>query len=407
MKVFRRGLGPSAWAAVAGVVFGVSVFEPLKAQDTVVVHADQPPVWGTASELLEEMRIGSLEGSVHETFGKLSDAAVGPSGETVVVDQQGPTVRLFDFGGRYVRYLGRRGQGPGEYLYVAGVRFTRSGRIAIWDPGNGRITVYREDGTVVRTIRVASSLMSAVGHTFQVDTAGDFYVRGIRSHGGGVITQYTWIEVDSSGEFVDSIPIPPEDPASRPFTVLTSGGPLEPFTVKTASTLSPYGYEVVGRNSRYTLYRALPDGRTLEIAHTAREVRLGAAERRQWQTLMDYFHSLDKPGAEPFSPIPSEKPFFRSLWADQDGRIWVQRYASAVHEPRPRETQQESEGPPPLEWVEPPVWDVFDERGQFLGTVTLPAKAQLVAAQGLNVWAIAHGTFGESYLVRYRVKPEG
>jgi hypothetical protein len=402
----RRHLGRAmrVWGGnvLACLSYALLACRVASAQDTVTVHADGPPPWGKSTRLVEELRIGRLSGSEHETFGNLIAAAVGPSGEIVVVDQQGPALRLFDSAGRYVRDLGRPGQGPGEYIQISGVHFTPAGQVAIWDPANARISVFAEDGTVINTIRMTSG-MRAAGQAFQVDTAGDFYVLAARSFVRYVVSQYAWLKVDPLGNVVDSLPVPRPNRVGRPLILWTPGGPLEPFTVETVSALSPYGYQVVGRTDRYAVWRRLLDGGVLRIERGGRRLPVSRQEREEWEAVEDYFRVRDRPGAKEFDPIPSRKPFFRRLWVDESGRVWVSRYVAAVHVARSRQEKEEDRGALSLDWVEPPVWDVLDKGGELLGTVTLPRNTLVVAARGLMVWAIAHGRLDESYLVRYRI----
>lgn len=396
----------AAWVVAALLCPTLVLCRNAKAQDTVTVHADQPPVWGAAPRLVEEMRIGALEGPEQETFGRLVAAAVGPSGEVVVADELGPSLRLFGSDGRYLRDLGRAGQGPGEYLQLAGVRFTREGHVAVWDPGNERITIFAEDGSVVRVIRVNSTLRGGAD-PFQVDTAGNFYVRAVRSQNGGVISQYTWIRLGPEGSVLDSLPIPRAAPNGRPLTVLTRNGPLEPFTVETVAALGPHGDQVVGRTDDYTLWWPHGNGRVMRIERTSRVVPMGREERQQWRAVLDWMQSMSGTDAQPFMPIPSKKPVFRGLWVDEEGRVWVHRYVEAVHVPMSEEERETRRATPPLEWVEPPVWDVVDDRGVFQGSLQLPMGAFPVAARGRKVWVIARGPMDESYFVRYGIVPGG
>jgi hypothetical protein len=375
-------------------------------QDTVVVQSDRDPVWGLPTRLVEELRIGAVDGNEHETFGRLIGAAVGPAGEFVTVDQQGPALQLFDSAGKYVRDIGRPGQGPGEYRSVAGVRFTSGDEIAIWDPSNRRITTYTLEGGVTGTIRVNASVQGGE-EPFQVDTAGCFYVKAVGALVGHVISQYIWIKVDRDGNELDSVPIPKADGVGRPLVVRSLGGSLTPFRVETVSALSPYGYEVTGRTDVYAISRPLPDGKVLRIQHTARAVSVGEEERAQWKAVLDYMESVSPSTATRFEPIPSQKPSFKALWVDDSGRIWVHRYVSAVHVPPSPIRQPKRQGLPVLKWLEPPVWDTYDERGMILGSITLPLTAVLVASRGSRVWVIEHGALDESYLVRYRIEARG
>src|SRR5688572_2612621 len=81
----------------------------LGAQDTVVVRANNRPVWGPNVAITRELRIGEADGAEEYTFGRISSVTVGMDGSIFVVDPSIPTVRQFTPDGKYVRSFGRRG----------------------------------------------------------------------------------------------------------------------------------------------------------------------------------------------------------------------------------------------------------------------------------------------------------
>jgi hypothetical protein len=388
---------------ITAVLCALGLTSALCAQDTLVINAVRRPEWGASPVLVEEARIGTLGGEGAEAFGRVSAVAVAPSGEIIVVDQHGPALRVFDWDGRFVRDLGGPGQGPGEFSRIAGVRITPEGRVAIWDPGNQRITVYDIDGAVATVIRVESGVQGGE-EPFQIDTSGTFYVSAVALRRDRVLDRSVWIRVSAAGEVLDSVPVPRPDSNGRRLGLLAPGGAISPFTVETIAALSPHGYLVAGRTDRYAITRPLSDGRIVRIQRVSEPIPIGEEERRQWEAILHYAASFGPPSGEPFAPLPSRKPVFRRLWVDEEGRFWVQRYAAAVHVPLSPEELSKRQGRPPLEWREPPVWDVIDERGAFWGSVTLPLNAFPAAAHGSHVWVVEEGEYGESYVVRYRVQ---
>ncbi|HSR41343.1 MAG TPA: 6-bladed beta-propeller, partial [Longimicrobiales bacterium] len=119
------------------------------------MRADDPPVWARV-DLVEEVRIGLLQGDDRYLFGEVRNVVSTPDGSTWVVDAQGPRVRIYDPAGRYVRDVSRPGEGPGEIASVMGIDVTPDGRVAVWDLRNGRVSLYRQDGEYDRMFRVSS-----------------------------------------------------------------------------------------------------------------------------------------------------------------------------------------------------------------------------------------------------------
>lgn len=147
--------------------------KPAAAQDTTVVRADGPAVWRNP-RLVEELRIGEVEGDDRYIFGRVSYLQVTSDGSMWLVDGQGPRVRIYDRNGRYVRDVYRPGAGPGGIKGVMGIDLTGERQVAIWDLPNKRVSLYRENGEYVRAFPAMSGWWG--GENFQVDTAGRFWV---------------------------------------------------------------------------------------------------------------------------------------------------------------------------------------------------------------------------------------
>lgn len=98
------------------------------------------------------------------------------------------------------------------------------------------------------------------------------------------------------------------------------------------------------------------------------------------------------------------KPPWRQLYVGAEGRIWVWRYTEAEHHPGHVTRAAERGDWPTIEWLEPRTHDVFDPRGSFLGSVTLPRDSEILFARGEEVWTLERGEYDEPYVVRYRVE---
>ena len=120
-----RRLGPVP--PVALLLFGCGVGAP----------ADTP-----VDELgvVEELRIGGVDGAMEYTFGSVSAVAPAPDGTFYVADRQGPIVRKYDPTGKHLFDVGRRGEGPGEYGSVDGLGVSHDGRLILYDGRNARLS---------------------------------------------------------------------------------------------------------------------------------------------------------------------------------------------------------------------------------------------------------------------------
>ncbi|MGD2152751.1 MAG: 6-bladed beta-propeller [Gemmatimonadales bacterium] len=384
----------------------------VSAQDTVVVAAESAPVWGDDARLVRDLRIGVLEGPDEYIFGDIVAVAVGLNGSIYVYDSQVPVIRQYGPAGRYVRDVGRDGQGPGEYLGVMGMHVLRDGLLAVWDGENTRITVYDSAGNYLDSHRVPTTV-TYMANIFAVDTAGYFYIKVVdRSRIGrtpvaheiraGQMTSTgerptALVRVSPGGQVLDSIPLPLEEKGAA-FHLATVEGPRWNFPTAVRYAWSNRGYLVVGRNDRYAFDLLIPGGPVRRIVRDYQPVRTHRAERAQWDAWARYF---ERGGGEKYPPTPETKPAFRDLYVDEDGRIWVDRYVEAVkRDVEPREPGDER---PLYEWHEPSTFDVIGPDGTYLGTVVVPERTRIVVRRGDRVWGIEMGKFDEQYVVGFQV----
>jgi len=74
-----------------------------------------------------------------------------------VVDAGSRRVLVFDFQGGFLRAIGRKGQGPGEFAKPTGMCLIKDGGIAVADFGSNRIQIFDSSGKFVRSITVTEA----------------------------------------------------------------------------------------------------------------------------------------------------------------------------------------------------------------------------------------------------------
>lgn len=370
---------------------------------------DNQPVWGDEITLEEELCIGELDGAPEYTLGHVSAMAVGSDGSIFVYDAAVNNVIRFDSSGAWVAVVGGEGEGPGEYRVVQGIRTLPGGRLATWDPRLNRITVYDTDGGYLDSYRVPFGLHDP--RSFEIDTAGNFYVMSWNPQAATEteIPKF-FIKVSSSGQILDTIPLPLENSVGPRFVVPTDEGWRYPFLQATKWALSPFGYLVTGRNTEYAFTLHLADGPPRRFGRAYTPVELTGEERGIWQRRVDAFYERkDRPDGPPAvtpsdpsqaTDLPKTKPAYRDLWTDDDGRIWVERYVRAERRPV-------RQGWRTALLREPTTFDVIEPDGTFLGTVVLPPHTSIYVRRDDRIWCVRTGEFDEPYVVRYRIVPGG
>lgn len=376
------------------VLIGTLAFGCAAADDAEVGGRDSAPgstpAWGMEATLVEELRIGALDGAEEEMFGSVNAIAVTASGRIVVSDRQGPILRIFAPDGSPVGTAGREGEGPGEYRAVLGLQPHPDG-FAIWDPRNARVSIYDEDGVFLRSVRVESGLNT--GDAFQVDTTGAFWVKATDPRQG-----LGWLTFAPDGTETGFVAFPDSNPEGPAFQLSAREGALRPFNVRTHATVSPLGYVVEARNDTISV-RLVEDGREIRrIRHPHTPVAVGEAERRQWGEWAGFFAGGTD---QSYDGIPTTKPAFHDLRTDREGRIWLRMHVEAVEGP---DRMPAPDRRPPFTWREPTVFRVFEPTGEFLGRVRFPDDVRMLESRGRAVCGTTSGELRETYVVRYRIE---
>lgn len=110
-----------------------------------LASAQTPPAW----HFTEELRIGS-EADDATGFSDIRGLLVDAKGNIWVLEASTQEIRVFDPQGKHLRNIGRKGQGPGEFIYADGMAMAPDGLIWVHDPKNGRFSIFNQDGKFVR-----------------------------------------------------------------------------------------------------------------------------------------------------------------------------------------------------------------------------------------------------------------
>jgi len=152
-------------------------------------------------------------------FHQPSDIAVDAAQSLIyVVDLGNHRIVVFDFDGKFVRTIGKEGQGPGEFSRPSGAFVYSDSRLAVADYGNNRIQVFDRTGkflnsTNTKEVRVAD-LLVIEDLFFTIPTFGSsgFNI----SMGSDADFQPLVVVLDSTGDVVREITVS-DFPETQPF----------------------------------------------------------------------------------------------------------------------------------------------------------------------------------------------
>ncbi len=362
--------------------------------DTTVVRTMTGSVWGDSIPVSEELRVGTLDGAPEYQFNQLSGFAVTPAGGFLVFDGSVPSLREFTAEGRYVRTLGRPGNGPGEYRDNLGIAVLGDGTVLQYDVGNTRINRYTSSGEVLPAWPAPGQLYS--GDALVTDSADRVYTTFLRGEPKpDVDWDIVYLMYAHEGSIIDTV--------EAPYTPGATASNQTQYHPRRFWKIGPLGYRIEGNIGTYAVTLLKPSGPI--------RVERGISASR-WEPVfreeMNARFNTPRPGSPPGPRIelPDTMPAFESVDQMPDGRLWVKVYdrtrrldADEIRYDPARPTVAI------VSWGLVRAWDIFEEDGTYLGRLRLPPGAEVLRAGGARLWAMEKGESGEQYIVRYRIGP--
>ena len=127
-----------------------------------IVHNTKGGLWGDAPKLvIEPVRtIGDVDSDDENlAFFSPLDMAVDPAGNVFILDSGNKRIQVFGPDGRFLRTIGRKGQGPGEFESLGSISFDRQGNFHVLDPAQRRIQEFAPRGEVLRTTPITKLMI--------------------------------------------------------------------------------------------------------------------------------------------------------------------------------------------------------------------------------------------------------
>jgi hypothetical protein len=352
----------------------------------VVVRNPATPIWQSGEEwrVVEEVRIGGIEGMGPEVFGSVSSLAVDPAGRFWVLDHQAQELRIFDGDGQPVRTVGRRGGGPGEFQQAVHIVLAPDGHLWVMDPSNARLSVFDTAGVYMEG-KTALGGFVVMPWPGRFDDGGHYYAPLLASG------RWAMIRHDMAFQALDTLEVP-RDPVTRDWYEIRdaegrarvrAGVPYQGFLTW---QVSPAGTIYAMVADQYRLFELGAGGDTLRsLTRPFEPVPVTAADRERAREDMQWF--TDQGGHFDPSKLPRTKPPVRSFFFDDQRHIWVERTTGDEEDLRR-------------------VFDVFDPEGRYLGAVRLPFPLWMsspVVRDG-RLYAVTRDELDVPYVVRARIE---
>jgi sugar lactone lactonase YvrE len=127
-----------------------------------VVHNEKGGLWGKTPMVALELvrKIGDIDTEDENlAFNYPSDVAVDKDGAIYILDAANARIQKFGPDGKFLATIGRKGQGPGEFIFPDAIDFDKDGNLVVADSAQARVHVVIGGGRDVRSIVVKEELV--------------------------------------------------------------------------------------------------------------------------------------------------------------------------------------------------------------------------------------------------------
>ena len=339
-----------------------------KEGDVVVIKNPKEPInKEPVLSLKVDFTIGGAQAKDEYALALPTSLAVDKKGELFVLDSKESHIKVFDDSGKYVRTIGRPGQGPGEIGAAWSISLPRgSNELAFRDISNRKLTFFSLEGMFLRSIPLRGMIAG-----IKTDSQGNAYVSATEFGPGQSMDTLKKMSADMSRVLAE-ISSRPEDDSHNPFA------PREYWVVDARDRL------IFGEGKTYEIRYYDPAGKLI------RKVLRAGGLLKVTQKDIDEFADRKTPaGINPVYNYSSHHGAYRSFFVDDLGHLFVQTWE------RTPDNRQD-------------IHDIFDAEGRFIGRVPLNRHADLInpkvrLIQSGKYYAIEPDAEGYEVVKRYSI----
>ena len=353
-----------------------------------VVRNEKGGLWGKTPKVAIELvrKIGDVDTEDEPlAFNYPSDVAVDKDGNIYILDSANTRIQKFGPDGKYLATIGRKGQGPGEFIFPDALSLDRDGNLVVADGAQNRIHVIIGGGKDVRSIVVSEGPVSGVRPLPAGDFAGKASTNAFSRPGQpakAVSDMRLFRRIGTDGRITGS------------FGLLTDFGEPTTSAMGNASTfdVDAQGAVLVSFKAQNRVENYAPDGALLwradrRLAYGTEVKKKGKMEQHE--------------GGISFS-APEMNSCSAGIAVDAKGRAWVVTYARQLKENEKVQTMMlsgdeagsvnnvsvKTEGNTDVRTTDAFRLDVFAPDGVLLGEIPITHFADVIRIAGDRLFLI-------------------
>jgi hypothetical protein len=306
--------------------------------------------------------IGVIAGDARYQLYRVSSAFRLKADQIVIANAGTDELRFYETSGRFVRGVGGRGDGPGEFRELGSVMRFGEDSLVAWDSRLGRLSFFDNRGNFGRSVNLAEEAGITSYSSVGVSDDGRVLLHARKLYGlpeGLHRDSVVYVLVSPEGEMVDTVGYFPDEETYVHRMGQGYSGMLAPFGRSTQTALW-HDRLFVGTQDSYEIRVHSMDGDLRSLIRVSRPLtrvttddiaryqdeKLDNASTARWRRELEkIFRSVE---------FPTTMPAYAGIVVDADGNLWVQDYLS------PRGVSVR--------------WSVFDGAGRLAATVNMPER---------------------------------
>ena len=362
------------------LIFGLAEGQKIKTVDgvTVVSNGKKPNrVEGQPSKitLTEELTVGGGS-NPDESFSQVSTFVVDGEGTIFALDFKDQKIKVFDRTGKYLRSIGKPGQGPGELGMASGIQLTGDNTLVVEDTTNRRLALFKPTGEFIKNISTSDKLGLV---NILLDGKGNVLGREMGLAEGNAKMFFEIKKFDP-----DLKPFFTLDKIEFPIPIPGSGTKMNILDLISVYQFDPAGNIYYGRNANYEIKVYSPEGK--HVRTIQKEYDPVKVTQKDIDEMLERIPNVaGGANIKDMISFPDFFPPYQYFLLDDQGRIYVRTY-----------TKGKVKG----EYV----IDVFDPEGRFISQFITKTDLRLLKAG--KAYGIEESDEGYQMIKRYAVSTE-
>jgi hypothetical protein len=323
------------------------------------------------------------------------DIACDPAGNVYVMDFSDNNIKKFDPSGKFLKVIGRKGQGPGEFNMPVDMAFAKD-RLVVWDMGNRRLCALTLTGELIKAQN--ESAFSGRPNRVRALPSGEIVLETEKTYRGEADRpQDRFLEI-LTPDLQSKMTIYSQAVLRNKYMRTQSGtfNVPQPFCPDVYWDVSPCGNIIVGFSGKYEISIYSSEGEKVStFSHSYDPVKVTEEDEKSFFDGMSYTTGTGVQRGAPDhivknTTFPRFKPAYSALVVDSEGNILIHTYGE-----KKDETYR--------------YFDAFDALGKFIarvrveGETLFPVYGQRAKVIDGSLWLTKYGSDELPKVIKYRI----